>query len=59
MPPQNCFEGLVDQSISLRYNVEGLEQQVAELYERLQEARIESQTKDKYVTLNIVQTVRH
>jgi hypothetical protein len=59
MPSQYHFEGLVDQSISLRSNVEGLEQQVAELYERLQEARTESQTKDKYVTLNIVQTVRY
>jgi phage shock protein A len=50
MEYQDDLRNLTTQSISLRNNVERLELQMAELNQRLQEARAESQLKDKCVT---------
>jgi hypothetical protein len=52
MQSQNDLQRLTSQSISLRGIVEGLEQQMARLNEKLQAVRLESQIKDKCATIS-------
>jgi hypothetical protein len=50
MESQDDLRNITTQSISLRSTVAEIELQMAELNQRLMDARAESQAKDKYVT---------